>query len=291
MSTIDPLALQHVQRILLVLSGKGGVGKSSVSVQISLCLLLQGFRVGLLDIDLTGPSIPRMLGLEHKRIYQSSAGWVPVYLFTDHSEANMKVVSIGFLLPHRSDAVAWRGLKKTSMIQQLVSRVAWDALDYLIVDAPPGTGDEQIAITQTLYAMNCIEKTQALIITTPQEVALSDVRKEINFCRKAGLDILGIIENMSGYVCPNCSICTHIFSLGGGEELATSFQLPLLGKIPLDPGFVELIENQSISDTIETDTSASCNLQDTSNWSLPEQYKQCSLYPLFKDIVQKIIGI
>lgn len=142
----------------------------------------------------------------------------------------MKVISVGFLLPSRGDAVIWRGSKKTSMIQQLLSRVEWGELDFLVIDSPPGTGDEQIAVTETLHAMNCIEKSHVVVVTTPQEVSLADVRKGINFCRKAGLNIYGIIENMSTYVCPHCSASTDIFSSGGGEKLSQSYQIPLLGK-------------------------------------------------------------
>ncbi|KTW28131.1 hypothetical protein T552_01990 [Pneumocystis carinii B80] len=289
MIDLDSSALKSVKHILLVLSGKGGVGKSSVSVQLSLSLLLMGFRVGLLDIDLTGPSIPYLLGLEGCHIYQSSSGWVPVHLFVNNPSAEMKVVSIGFLLPNRGDAVIWRGSKKTSMIQQLLSRVEWGILDFLVIDSPPGTGDEQIAVAETLHAMSCIEKSHAIIVTTPQEVSLADVRKGINFCRKAGLNIFGIIENMSTYRCPHCFTSTDIFSSGGGEELSKSYEIPLLGKIPLDSTLSELIKCQPVSDVNTNENISSSKLLDESNWDLPERYKKCTLYPLFKEIVNKIL--
>ncbi|QSL67036.1 hypothetical protein MERGE_001423 [Pneumocystis wakefieldiae] len=291
MADLNPSALESVKQILLVLSAKGGVGKSSVSVQLSLSLLLMGFRIGLLDIDLTGPSIPYLLGLEGCHVYQSSSGWVPLHLFVKEPSTEMKVISVGFLLPSRGDAVIWRGSKKTSMIQQLLSRVEWGELDFLVIDSPPGTGDEQIAVTETLHAMNCIEKSHVVVVTTPQEVSLADVRKGINFCRKAGLNIYGIIENMSTYVCPHCSASTDIFSSGGGEKLSQSYQIPLLGKIPLDSTLADLTKSQSESNLDTNEETPSSETLDESDWDLPERYKKCTLYPLFKEIVGKILEI
>ncbi|KAG5513400.1 hypothetical protein PMAC_001464 [Pneumocystis sp. 'macacae'] len=335
-------ALGDVKRIVLVLSGKGGVGKSSVALQLSLCLLLQGARVGLVDIDLTGPSIPRLLGIEEQRIFQSSSGWVPVHLCVvakdeaaceapvcvakdaSSSDSNdtpesvlgrnpgessasgasdgadnvsepannlLKVVSIGFLLSQRSDSVAWRGAKKTWMVQQMISGVFWGSLDFLVVDTPPGTSDEHISIVQHLHSINAGEKVQVVVVTTPQAVALADVRKEIRFCHTAGLHIAGVIENMSSYICPHCTATTDIFSTGGGEELAKSYNIPFLGKIPLDPAFVELIENNATckqDGTVSLDSSVLPGLQ---NWKLPEKYRKSTLYPLFKEITQKIFEL
>lgn len=182
-----------------------------------------------MDIDLCGPSVPFLLGLEDNDVHQCDEGWVPVY--TD-KEKRLAVMSIGFLLKNRSDPVIWRGPKKTAMIKQFLNDVYWDELDYLIIDTPPGTSDEHITVMECMRDVKC---DGSIIVTTPQEMALEDVRKEITFCKKTGIKIIGIVENMSGYVCPNCSECTNIFSSGGGEALAELTKVPLLGRIPIDP--------------------------------------------------------
>lgn len=196
-------SLSSIKHILLILSGKGGVGKSSVTTQLALSLVARGYKVGVLDIDLTGPSAPRMFGLEGQQVHQSSAGWVPVY--TD-STKRLCVMSIGFLLQGRGDAVVWRGPKKTAMIRQFLSDVVWGDLDYLLIDTPPGTSDEHISVAETLAGVSGVEG--AVVVTTPQGVATADVRKELSFCQKVGFKVLGIVENMSGFVCPHCSVST-----------------------------------------------------------------------------------
>ncbi|GAB0097462.1 Cytosolic Fe-S cluster assembly factor NUBP2 homolog [Sergentomyia squamirostris] len=226
--------LDKVKHIILVLSGKGGVGKSTVSTQLALALKETGYKVGLLDIDLCGPSIPYILGLEGKDVHQCDEGWVPVYIDNDKSLA---VMSIGFLLKNRDDPVVWRGPKKTAMIRQFLTDVHWDELDYLIIDTPPGTSDEHITVMENMKDVKC---DGAVLVTTPQEVAVDDVRKEVTFCRKTGINILGIVENMSGYVCPHCSDCTNIFSTGGGAALAEMVKVPFLGTLPIDPKVGEL---------------------------------------------------
>jgi Mrp family chromosome partitioning ATPase len=184
----------------------------------------------LLDVDLCGPSVPYLLNLEGKDVHQSSeGGWIPVY--TDSSKS-LAVMSIGFLLKSREDAVIWRGPKKTAMIKQFLADVQWEDLDYLIIDTPPGTSDEHISVMESMRDIKC---DGAIIVTTPQEVALEDVRKEVTFCRKTNIPILGIVENMSGFVCPNCKECTNIFSSGGGEAFAEIIKVPLLGSLPIDP--------------------------------------------------------
>lgn len=174
------------------------------------------------------------MGLEGKDIHQCDEGWVPVYHDT---EKRLAVMSIGFLLKSRIDPVIWRGPKKTAMIRQFLTDVNWEDLDYLIIDTPPGTSDEHITVMECMQEVRC---DGAIIVTTPQEVAIEDVRKEVTFCKKTGINILGIVENMSGFVCPNCAECSNIFSSGGGEALAELAKVPFLGTLPIDPRVGEL---------------------------------------------------
>lgn len=187
------------------------------------------FQVGLLDIDLCGPSIPYILGIENQDVHKCDEGWVPVY--TD-AEKSLAVMSIAFLLKSRDDPVVWRGPKKTAMIRQFLTDVYWNELDYLIIDTPPGTSDEHITVMECMRDVKC---DGAVIVTTPQEMAIDDVRKEITFCKKTGIQIIGIVENMSGFVCPHCADCTNIFSAGGGQELGKLAEVPFLGTLPIDP--------------------------------------------------------
>lgn len=258
-------ALAGVKHICLILSGKGGVGKSSVTTQVALTLAAKGFKVGVLDIDLTGPSIPRMFGLETRQVYQSSAGWVPVY--TDDSK-NLCLMSLGFLLKDRGDSVVWRGPRKTAMVRQFLRDVVWGELDYLLIDTPPGTSDEHISIAEELRYANPMG---AIIVTTPQGVALADVRKELSFCKKVGFPILGVVENMSGYVCPHCAECQNIFSRGGGEALAKQYEVPFLGTVPIDPAFVLMIEK--------------------SKGELQQVYPETNMAGIFSKICDKAFGL
>ena len=186
-------------------------------------------QIGLMDIDICGPSIPKIMGCESEEIHQSNSGWTPIYVAD-----NLGVISIGFLLPSIDSAVIWRANKKNGLIKQFVKDVDWGDLDYLVVDTPPGTSDEHLSITQYLRAGGI---DGAVVVTTPQETALLDVRKELDFCSKAGLPVLGLVENMSGFVCPSCRGESFIFAptTGGGEQLAKEIGVPFLGKIPLDP--------------------------------------------------------
>ncbi|QLG73761.1 hypothetical protein HG535_0F02720 [Zygotorulaspora mrakii] len=270
---LPTVSLDKVKHIILILSGKGGVGKSSVTTQTALTLFSMGYKVGVLDIDLTGPSLPRMFGLEKESILQSARGWVPVAMKSPEDtniSGSLSVISLGFLLDNRGNSVVWRGPKKAAMIKQFISDVCWGELDYLLIDTPPGTSDEHISIAEQLKWAN---PDGAIIVTTPQSVATADVKKEINFCKKVELNILGIIENMSGFVCPHCSECTNIFSSGGGEKLAAEFSVPYLGNIPIDPKFVELIENQHSYET-----------------SLTDLYKESALFEVFKPIITKVLN-
>ncbi|PAA52957.1 hypothetical protein BOX15_Mlig019661g1 [Macrostomum lignano] len=235
----------RIDTALLVLSGKGGVGKSTVSVQLALALAQAGHRVGLLDIDLCGPSVPRMLGLEGQRVHQCPEGWVPVHLRLPGASsdgAELLVMSIGFLLEGRDDPVIWRGPKKTSMVGQFVRDVHWQRLDYLVVDTPPGTTDEHLAVLEALPVGSACRRRGAVAVTTPQIVAVGDVRRELDFCAKTGLAVLGIVENMSGFACPHCAGCSNPFSSGGGRELARAKALPFLGCLPIDPSLAACLD-------------------------------------------------
>ncbi|KAI5728075.1 hypothetical protein M8J77_011148 [Diaphorina citri] len=232
--------LDGVKHVILVLSGKGGVGKSTVSTQLALGLKDKGFKVGILDIDLCGPSVPHLLNIENSDVHQCPEGWVPVY--TDASQT-LAVMSIGFLLKNRDDAIIWRGPKKTAMIRQFINDVCWKDVDYLIIDTPPGTSDEHITVMECLREVQC---DGAVLVTTPQAVSIEDVRKEITFCKKTNIKILGLIENMSGYTCPHCKECSNIFSSGGGKSLAEYAEIPYLGSLPLVSNKQDIIQLDSM---------------------------------------------
>lgn len=259
-----------VKHKVLVLSGKGGVGKSTFSAQLSFALASMGYEIGLLDIDITGPSIPKMLGIEGQDIHMSNLGWSPIYV-----ESNLAVMSIAFMLPHPDDAVIWRGPRKNGLIKQFLKDVNWGELDYLVLDTPPGTSDEHITMIE------CLKDTGidgAIIITTPQQVSLIDVRKEINFCKKVGVHVLGVVENMSGlrqsvldlkfekagesgdsrdvtewavdYIRKNAPellsvvACSEVLdsSRGGAEKMCAEMGVPFLGKVPMDPQLCKAAE-------------------------------------------------
>ena len=220
--------LKQIKHKILILSGKGGVGKSTVAANLAVSLSLAGKSVGLLDIDIHGPSIPKILNLEGKAVRAAGDAILPV-----ETAEKVKVMSIGFLLRASSDAVIWRGPMKYQMIKQFLTDVQWGRLDFLIVDSPPGTGDEPLSIVQLLENAD-----GAIIVTTPQEVALSDVRKCISFCQTLKLPVLGVLENMSGFICPHCGQKTDIFDAGGGKNMATEMGVPFLGQIPIDPQIV-----------------------------------------------------
>jgi len=230
-------ALRGVRNKILVMSGKGGVGKSSTAVNLAFALAQEGKSVGLLDIDIHGPSIPKMLGIEDQRLMSGPHGLEPVPFLH-----NLKAISIGFLLENSSDALIWRGPMKISLIQQFLKDVNWGDLDYLIVDCPPGTGDEPISAVQYLTAAGG-PVTGAVIVTTPQEVALLDVQKSITFCRRLDLMVFGVVENMSGLVCPSCGEAIPLFKQGGGRQMAERMKAQFLGQIPIDPAMVIACDN------------------------------------------------
>ncbi|KAL0743151.1 hypothetical protein Bca4012_084664 [Brassica carinata] len=287
--------MSTVKHKILVLSGKGGVGKSTFSAQLSFALAGMDHQVGLMDIDICGPSMPKMLGLEGHEIHQSNLGWSPVYV-----EENLGVMSIGFMLPNSDEAVVWRGPRKNALIKQFLKDVYWRDIDYLVVDAPPGTSDEHISIVQYLQATGI---DGAIIVTTPQEVSLIDVRKEVSFCKKVGVPVLGVVENMSGLSQPladvkfietgssvdvtqkvisclrenapellNVLACSEVFdsSGGGAERMCREMGVPFLGKVPLDPQLCKAAEQGK---------------------SCFEGNNKCSVSaPALKSIIQKVLA-
>ncbi len=220
--------LGRIRHRILVLSGKGGVGKSTVAANLAVSLMLAGKKVGLLDVDIHGPSIPKMLKLDDAAVQVKNGAIQPV------DKAGLKVMSIGFLLRDRDDAVIWRGPMKMNVIKQFLKDVEWGDLDYLVIDSPPGTGDEPLSVAQLAAPVEGV-----VIVTTPQDVATADVRKSITFCRQLSLPVLGVVENMSGFVCPKCGTVTDIFKAGGGERMAADMGVPFLGRIPIDPAVGE----------------------------------------------------
>jgi ATP-binding protein involved in chromosome partitioning len=220
--------LSRIKRRLLVFSGKGGVGKSIVATNLGLALAEKGKRVGLLDVDIHGPNLAKMLGVEGQRMSAASEKKISPVPITD----NLGLVSMAFLLETPDLPVIWRGPLKMKVIQQFLGDVEWGDLDWLIVDSPPGTGDEPLSVAQLIPA------TGAIVVTTPQEVSILDSRKAINFARKLNLEVVGIIENMSGLICPHCGKKIDLFREGGGEKVAREMGVPFLGRIPIDPRIV-----------------------------------------------------
>jgi len=218
----------RIRHKIIVLSGKGGVGKSTVAVNLAVALSLSGSKVGLLDVDIHGPSVPQMLRLGGTRVQVENGSMLPIEI------GSLRVMSLGFLLSTSDEAVIWRGPMKMSVIKQFLKDVAWGELDYLVVDCPPGTGDEPLSVVQLIGDMD-----GAVIVTTPQEVALLAVRKSVTFCRRLRLPVLGVVENMSGFACPKCGEVTHIFKAGGGEEMAQAMGVRFLGRVPISKAVVE----------------------------------------------------
>ena len=214
-----------IKHKIVVLSGKGGVGKSTVAVNLAVSLAAKGEKVGLLDVDIHGPSVPKLLGLEGVM----AMGGEEKEIFPVKYSDNLIVMSVGFLMQDADEAVVWRGPLKYGIIKQFLSDVAWGDLDYLIVDSPPGTGDEPLSVCQLIENPD-----GAVIVTTPQDVALADVRKSINFCKQLKINVIGVVENMSGFSCPHCGTVTEIFKSGGGKSMAENMDVPFLGSIPIE---------------------------------------------------------
>ncbi|OPX39501.1 MAG: chromosome partitioning protein ParA [Desulfobacteraceae bacterium 4484_190.3] len=275
--------LQHIKNKILVMSGKGGVGKSSVAAYLSVALSKKGFTVGLMDVDLHGPSIPRILGLKgtvgpgHQKGKAHPVTYLP----------NMEVISIEVLMGDKDAATIWRGPLKGGVIRQFISDIEWMDLDYMIIDSPPGTGDEPLTVAQT------ISDAKALIVTTPQEVSLADVRKSINFCRQVKMEILGLVENMSGLKCPYCGKMIDVFKTQGGMLTAKKENLRLLGTLPMEPeivkkgdaGDLSLLDNQELLITQEFNKIVDeiVKITKTPTDSVPESQKKNELPGIKKD--------
>ncbi|KUK13564.1 MAG: Mrp/NBP35 family ATP-binding protein [Synergistetes bacterium] len=221
--------LSRVKRKIAIISGKGGVGKSTVAANLALGLAMEGKQVGLLDLDLHGPNIPKLLGVEDKLLTIEDNKIKPVLL-----GENLKIVSVGFLLKEKGTPIIWRGPIKMRAIEQLLGEVDWGDCDYLIIDLPPGTGDEALSLVQLIGKLDGF-----IVVTTPQEVALLDVEKAVNFAKELNIPIIGIIENMSGFKCPHCGNEINLFGKNGGKEAAQKWNLNFLGQIPFDPQIVE----------------------------------------------------
>lgn len=249
-------SLKKIKNKLIVMSGKGGVGKTSVSVNLAIALADKGYKVGIMDVDLHGPDVPRMLGLEGMLALNQNQKLTPMRF-----SENLGAVSVESLTQNKDDAIIWRGPIKHSAIRQFVADVEWGELDFLIIDAPPGTGDEPLSVIQT------IKDAKAIIVTTPQEVALADIRKSINFCKTVKMEIFGLIENMSGFTCPKCGEKIDLFGTGGGEKTANAMGVTFLGKIPFDLNVV------SCGDT---------------GVSFQEKYKDSQVTKAFADIAEKV---
>lgn len=345
-----------------ILSGKGGVGKSSVTAQLALSLSLAGHSIGILDVDLTGPSIPRLFGLEYAKIKQAPGGWLPVEVHAaqtleaipvQQASANgingeavdlvneaaasqaaptpllndgtakgigsLHIMSLGFLLPNRSSAVVWRGPKKTAMVRQFLTDVLWPPVDFLLVDTPPGTSDEHISLAEQLLKMASPASNSgsngpsdgvngkphlagAVVVTTPQAVATSDVRKELNFCAKVGIKVLGVMENMSGYVCECCGVSTSLFGKGGGEVMSKDFGVQFLGGVPVDGQWGVLVEegkrpkyggvqqDENENEENETrETGGTIADGEKEEGLLVDKYRSCSLSGLFEAIARGVV--
>jgi Mrp family chromosome partitioning ATPase len=221
---LPPKAEMDVKHVIMVLSGKGGVGKSTVSVNLAYALSNHGKKVGLLDLDMHGPNVPKMLGIEDHKLAMTEDRIEPVRV-----TGMLSVLSMAFLLPDTSTPIIWRGPMKMAAIQQFLTEVNWGPLDYLVVDLPPGTGDEALTIAQLAPNVR-----GAVIVTTPQDVATMDARKSAKFIEKLGLPVIGVIENMSGMLCPHCGVEIDLFGKDGGKKIAEELKVPFLGAIPID---------------------------------------------------------
>ncbi len=236
-------SLQKIKNKIIVMSGKGGVGKSSTAVNLSMALASDGHRVGIMDVDLHGPDVPHMLGIEGMPELTSNQKLSPM----KYSQ-NLSAISIESFIPAKDDAIIWRGPLKYAAIRQFIGDIDWGDLDFLVIDSPPGTGDEPLTVAQI------ISDAKAIIVTTPQDVALADVRKSINFCKTVKMEIFGLIENMSGLKCPHCGEMIDLYGSGGGERTARQMGIRFLGKIPFDPKVVACGDSGACYQQVHADT-------------------------------------
>jgi len=221
--------LESIKHRIMVMSGKGGVGKSTVTVNLAYMLAKKGYKVGILDADIHGPDIPKMLGVDKRAVKGTPEGIAPI-----EALPNLKVISLAFFLPDVDSPVIWRGPLKHSAIKQFLADVYWEELDYLFIDLPPGTGDEPLSVAHLIQNVD-----GSIIVTTPQDVALLDSRKAVKFSEALNVPVIGIVENMSGFKCPKCGEVINLFSIGGGEKAAKELKVDFLGRIPIEPDIVK----------------------------------------------------
>lgn len=251
-----------IKNKIMVMSGKGGVGKTTVAVNLAFALQMNGFNVGLIDVDIHGPNVPKMLGIGDMKLDANEEGIIPAKIPIGPGRA-LKVMSLAFML-ERDAPVIWRGPMKMGAIQQFLSDVNWGDLDYLIFDLPPGTGDEPLSIAQLIP-----DVTGSIIVTTPQDVALMDSRRAVNFSKKLNIPVIGIIENMSGFKCPHCGKEIDLFKKGGGEKAAKELRVPFLGSVPVDPKIVDKSDEGS---------------------PFILEYRDSTVGKAFNEIVEKVVG-
>lgn len=236
--------LRRIKRKIMVMSGKGGVGKSTIASNLAAGLALRGYRVGLLDCDIHGPTVPTIFGLESSRPEVNENGIIPVQVFS-----NLSVMSVGFLLENKDSPVIWRGPAKMGAIKQFLEEVYWGELDFLIIDLPPGTGDEPLSVAQLIP--NC---DGSVIVTTPQDVALISVRKSINFSSKLKVPVIGLVDNMNGLVCPHCGKMIDVFGTGGVEKASHDFNIPVLATLPIEPKVAEMEDKGTVLQGLDHST-------------------------------------
>ena len=248
--------LRHIKRKIMIMSGKGGVGKSTIAANLSIGLALRGYNVGLLDCDIHGPTIPTIFGLESERLTVSEEGIKPIQILP-----NLSVMSVGFLLENKDSPIIWRGPAKMGVIQQFLEDVIWGELDFLIIDLPPGTGDEPLSVAQLIP--NC---DGSILVTTPQDVALISVRKSIRFSEKLKVPIIGLVDNMHGLICPHCIKPIDVFGTGGVEKASKDFNIPILARLPIEPKVAEMEDKGTvIRELLEHNTEWQKNFENVVN--------------------------
>jgi ATP-binding protein involved in chromosome partitioning len=228
--------LRRIKRKIMIMSGKGGVGKSTVAANLATELTLRGYKVGLLDCDIHGPTIPTIFGLESEKLSVNEEGILPIQVLP-----NLSVMSIGFLLENKDSPIIWRGPAKMGAIKQFLEDVLWGKLDFLIIDLPPGTGDEPLSVAQLIPYCD-----GSVLVTTPQDVALISVRKSIKFSEKLNVPVIGLVDNMHGLICPHCGKYIEVFRTGGVEKASKDFKIPILARLPIEPKVAEMEDKGTV---------------------------------------------